>query len=51
MNWTLAFIVPIAVTVLVGLMRRSAHEVHHSLLALYSGRLDSVNTYMLSTHR
>ncbi|KAI0697825.1 lipid phosphate phosphatase 1 [Cerioporus squamosus] len=37
-NWTLAFVVPVAITVVVGLLRRSAHEVHHSLLALYSGR-------------
>ncbi|KAI0738505.1 lipid phosphate phosphatase 1 [Daedaleopsis nitida] len=38
LNWTLAFIVPIAITLVAGLRRRSAIEVHHSLLALYSGR-------------
>ncbi|RDX49189.1 lipid phosphate phosphatase 1 [Lentinus brumalis] len=37
-TWTVAFVVPVAITVVVGLLRRSAHEVHHSLLALYSGR-------------
>nr|VWO95052.1 Bifunctional diacylglycerol diphosphate phosphatase/phosphatidate phosphatase [Ganoderma boninense] len=38
MNWLVAFILPMAVTVVLGLVRRSAIEVHHSLLALYSGR-------------
>ena len=38
MNWLMAFIIPMAVTVIIGLVRRSAIEVHHSLLALYSGR-------------
>ena len=38
LNWTLAFIIPIGVTLVIGLIRRSAMEVHHSVLALYSGR-------------
>ncbi|KAM5536620.1 hypothetical protein V8D89_009715 [Ganoderma adspersum] len=37
-NWLIAFIIPTVVTVVIGLVRQSAIEVHHSLLALYSGR-------------
>ncbi|KAH9913976.1 lipid phosphate phosphatase 1 [Epithele typhae] len=38
LTWILAFAIPITATVTLGLFRRSVHEIHHSLLALYSGR-------------
>ncbi|EJF57189.1 lipid phosphate phosphatase 1 [Dichomitus squalens LYAD-421 SS1] len=37
-NWLIAFIVPIVISVLWGIVRRSALEVHHGVLAIYSGR-------------
>ncbi|OBZ73760.1 putative lipid phosphate phosphatase 3, chloroplastic [Grifola frondosa] len=38
LNWTIALILPLTVTVAVGCIRRSAIEVHHSCLALWAGR-------------
>ncbi|KAI0940948.1 hypothetical protein AcV7_003182 [Taiwanofungus camphoratus] len=38
LNWTLSLLVPLAVVVVTGCLRRSALEIHHSSLALWSGR-------------
>ncbi|KAI0372610.1 lipid phosphate phosphatase 1 [Pilatotrama ljubarskyi] len=37
LNWLIAFLVPLGVTLGTGFIRRSGIDVHHSALALYSG--------------
>ncbi|KAI0773311.1 phosphatidic acid phosphatase type 2/haloperoxidase [Trametes elegans] len=38
LNWILAFLAPLVITVIVGFVRRSAIDVHHSALTLWSAR-------------
>ncbi|OCH91471.1 lipid phosphate phosphatase 1 [Obba rivulosa] len=38
LNWIIALIVPLALTTVVGCLRRSMLEVHHGALALWAGR-------------
>lgn len=54
MNWNIAFFAPLVLVVTAGLLRRSAIDIHHGVLALWAGMCTffppSVSSHSLINH-